>query len=80
MMMGKIIKCFPSIVNINEIDLCIVDIKLYFIYSKIYSKYFIHFYLIFYLNQKYINISKNVFCIKKLAVGQLITLNRRIIT
>lgn len=80
MMMGKIIKCFPSIVNINEIDLYIVDIKLYFIYSKIYSKYLIHSYLISYLNQKYINILKNVFCIKKLAVGQLITLNRRIIT
>lgn len=54
--------------SINGMNLYVIDIKVYF-----YS------YLIFYLSYEYFNILKNVSFIKKLDVGQLITLNKSVI-
>lgn len=54
--------------SINGMNLYVIDIKVYF-----------YPYLIFYLSHEYFNILKNILFIKKLDVGQLITLNKSVI-
>lgn len=58
-------RCFLSTVTINRINLCVNIIDMQFFY-----------YLVFYIGQKYFNILKNVLCIEKSVVNQLIKLNK----
>lgn len=64
---GKLIRCFSSINNINKMDLYI-GIKVHF-----------YFHLVFYLDQKYLNVLKNVLFAENWAVNQRIKLNKSVI-
>ena len=76
----RIMKYFSLIANIDKMDLCKVGIQVYYTRPKIYFTHLIHPYFVFYLSQGYSNILKNVLYVKKLAVDQLITSNRSVIT
>lgn len=64
-----IIRYFLPIAGINGINLYIASIKEYFLY-----------YLVLYIAPKNFNALKNVLCIKKSAVSQIITFNNSVMT
>lgn len=58
---------FLSTNNINKINLCLASIEIHF------------YHLAFHMNKEYFNVLKSVLCIKKLAINEVITLNKSII-
>ena len=63
-----IIRCFLPTNNINKIDLCITGIKIYFYYFAPY------------ICQKHFNILKSVLCVEMSTIGQIIILNKSVIS
>lgn len=78
--MGRIIIHFLPIASIDGMDLCKVDTKMHLICPEVYFTYLVHPHLVFHLSQGYFNASKSVLYIKKLAIGQSIISNKRVIT
>ena len=78
--MGRTMRHFSSIASIKEIDLYKVGIKVYLICPKLHFIYLVNPHLVFYLSKRYFNGPRNILYIEKLAVGQLITSNRSMIT
>lgn len=67
--MKKMMKFFLPNASINGIDLCMAGIVVQ-----------IHHYLVFHIGQGHLNASRSVLYVEKSAVGQLIILNKSIIT
>lgn len=67
--MKRIIRYSISIANINRIDLYVVGIEIYSIRLKVHPIYFIYPYLMSYLRQRYLNVSKNIIYIEKIAIS-----------
>lgn len=63
-----IMRYFLSIGNIDKIDLCVASIEVHF------------HHLALYIGQKYFNILKSVLRIEKSAIGQVITLNKSVMS
>ena len=61
-------RCFLLITNIDKIGLCTADIKMHF------------YYFIFYMSQKYFNILNCILYIEKLAISQVIIVNKSVMT
>lgn len=61
-------RCFLSTTNINEIGLYAIGLEVFF------------HHLVPHINLKYFNVQKNVLCVEKLVVGQVILLNKSITT
>lgn len=71
---------FLPIASIDGMDLCKVDTKIHLICPEIYFTYLVHPHLVLHLSQGYFNASKSVLYVEKLAVGQSIISNKRVIT
>lgn len=72
-------RCFLSITNIDKMDIYMLGKYEHLIWLKIYLISLIQLYFFFYFPISYLNIYKNIFDIKKLAVSLLITPNKIII-
>lgn len=78
--MKKMIRCFSLIANIDEMDLCVVDIKMHLICLKMHLIYLIYLHTVPYLSDGHFNIPKSILYMGKLAVDLLIIANKSMMT
>ena len=65
-LIGKMMKCFLSTSNIDEIDLCVAGIEVHL------------YHLTPHIGREHFNVLKSALCMEKLVVGQVITLNKNV--
>ena len=78
--MGKTMRYSSPIASINGMDLYKVGIEVHLIRPEVHLTHLVHPHLVLHLSQGHFNIPRSVLYIEKSAVGQLIILNRSVIT